>query len=66
MVALIHEAGIVALKKRIEQKDDTKDSLNMEDFQEAMKKIVPSVGCVDRERYAKLKLLYTEKKPIIC
>lgn len=33
----------------------------MEDFQEAMNKVMPSVGPLDRERYAKLKLLYTEK-----
>lgn len=61
LVALIHEAGVVALKKRIEQEGSNKDSLTMEDFEEAMNKVMPSVGPIDRERYAKIKLLYTKK-----
>lgn len=59
LVALIHEAGVMALKERIEC-NPTIESLKLEHFESAMRKVSPSVGVADRDRYAKLRIQYVK------
>jgi SpoVK/Ycf46/Vps4 family AAA+-type ATPase len=55
LVALVHEATLIALRQRIEHQNASIDSLNRDHFEEAMKRIMPSVKAEDREHYKKLK-----------
>ncbi|KAE9549018.1 hypothetical protein FO519_007762, partial [Halicephalobus sp. NKZ332] len=63
LVALIHEASICALKDRLFQNLSV-DSISMKHFDEAVKKIRPSVSEFDRKKYEKLKELYLKKELI--
>ncbi|CAJ0957607.1 unnamed protein product, partial [Mesorhabditis belari] len=57
--ALIHEAGIIALKERLFENKNDVDSVNETHFQKALIKIRPSVSEADKKRYERMKLLYT-------
>ena len=48
------------MKQRIQQKDDTIDRVGMAHFEEAMRKVRPSVAPKDRERYRLFKSIYTK------
>ena len=61
MVALVHEAIIVALKQRKDQKNSDVNVVTMEHFEKAILTVIPSVSAEDRERYAKMKNMYTKK-----
>jgi ribosome biogenesis ATPase len=58
--ALIHEAGIMALKESLqsEQCDNATSSLKLCHFEQAISRIKPSVSIADRDRYAKLRSVY--------
>ncbi|CAK5042200.1 unnamed protein product [Meloidogyne enterolobii] len=55
LVALVHEATLIALKERIECKNLSINSVISENFEEALKKVSPSVKFEDRLYYKKLK-----------
>uniref|UniRef100_A0A183CEM4 Nuclear VCP like n=1 Tax=Globodera pallida TaxID=36090 RepID=A0A183CEM4_GLOPA len=61
LVALIHEATLCALRQRIEQNDPHIDSVQSYHFEEAFRRIRPSVRPTDREHYRKLREKYTAK-----
>uniref|UniRef100_A0A914HZJ2 AAA+ ATPase domain-containing protein n=1 Tax=Globodera rostochiensis TaxID=31243 RepID=A0A914HZJ2_GLORO len=61
LVALIHEATLCALRQRIEQNDPHIDSVQLHHFEEAFRRIRPSVRPMDREHYSKLREKYTAK-----
>lgn len=62
LAALVHEAGVMALKQRLVGGDSSVDALRMEHFHTAMELVRPSVAEKDRANYARLKTLYTKKK----
>ncbi|CAK5081861.1 unnamed protein product [Meloidogyne enterolobii] len=55
LVALVHEATLIALKERIECKNLSINSVISENFEEALNKVSPSVKSEDRLYYKKLK-----------
>jgi SpoVK/Ycf46/Vps4 family AAA+-type ATPase len=62
LVALIHEAALIALKERIEHKNLSIKSVNSVHFEEALKKVTPSVKFEDRLYYKKLKEKLNKEK----
>jgi len=52
---LVHEATLIALKERVECKNLLINSVISENFEEALKKVSPSVKVEDRLYYKKLK-----------
>lgn len=63
LAALVHEASICALKDRLFQNSNI-DSISLKHFDEAIRKIRPSVSENDRKKYEKLKELYLKKELI--
>lgn len=58
LLALINEATLVALRQRIEQNDGSVESIRIQHFEEAIRRVAPSVRPEDRERYRRLKEKY--------
>lgn len=56
LTALVHEAGILALKQRLE--DQSVQAIGMCHLVQAAQRICPSVSKTDRERYNKLRDKY--------
>uniref|UniRef100_A0A9J2PWI2 AAA+ ATPase domain-containing protein n=1 Tax=Ascaris lumbricoides TaxID=6252 RepID=A0A9J2PWI2_ASCLU len=61
LVALVHEASLVALKERLSTNDTSIDALTMRHFRLAMQSVRPSVAEKDRINYLKLKEIYSKK-----
>lgn len=55
LVALVHEATLIALRQRIEQLDANVEAVGSEHFEEALKRVLPSVKPDDRKRYQRLR-----------
>ncbi|KAL3095293.1 hypothetical protein niasHS_007392 [Heterodera schachtii] len=58
LVALVHEATLCALRERIDQNDSRIDSVQSHHFEEALRRIRPSVRQSDREHYDRLREKY--------
>jgi SpoVK/Ycf46/Vps4 family AAA+-type ATPase len=62
LAALVHEAGILALRQRLEQNNKSVTAITLEHFKLASKRLTPSVSASDRERYEKLRGQYANSK----
>lgn len=64
LAALIHEAGIMALKESMEQpagRSNSVDAIEKRHFDEALKRIKLSVSPSDRERYVRMRSSFGQK-----
>uniref|UniRef100_A0A914DUY4 AAA+ ATPase domain-containing protein n=2 Tax=Acrobeloides nanus TaxID=290746 RepID=A0A914DUY4_9BILA len=59
ITAFVHEASLLALKERLASGDERIDSIQRKHFEEALHNVKPSVNPDDRERYKKMKAIYT-------
>uniref|UniRef100_A0A1I8B278 AAA+ ATPase domain-containing protein n=1 Tax=Meloidogyne hapla TaxID=6305 RepID=A0A1I8B278_MELHA len=62
LVALVHEATLMALKGRIECKNLSVDSVTSTNFEKALRKVSPSVKFEDRLYYKKLREKFSVEK----
>lgn len=63
MVALVREAGIIALKEGITCGSANASLVTMKHFQDAIERIRPSVPEKDRKVYQRLKETYGKTSP---
>ncbi|KAI6184139.1 hypothetical protein M3Y97_00564300 [Aphelenchoides bicaudatus] len=61
LAALVHEAGVLALRERLDGNNKSITAITLEHFQLASKRLTPSVSETDRQRYAQLKKQYCQK-----
>ncbi|KAI6189687.1 Nuclear valosin-containing protein-like [Aphelenchoides bicaudatus] len=61
LAALVREAGILALRERLDTNNKSITATTLEHFKAASKRLTPSVGEEDRKRYAQLKKQYYRK-----
>jgi SpoVK/Ycf46/Vps4 family AAA+-type ATPase len=61
LAALVHEAGVLALRQRLEQNNKSVIAITFDHFKLASKRITPSVSTTDRHRYDTLREKYCQK-----
>ena len=61
LAALVHEAGVLALRERLDQNNKSITAITFEHFELASTRIKESVSELDRKRYAELRKQYCQK-----